>query len=94
MLQDKAWSIAVLIFSEFASSVGDISGIATSSAYPKEFLRPSSLKRGDIYSINRIGDTGEPWGSPQLIALGSPTSLSMRMQTLRSVANDPIQLQR
>lgn len=41
-----------------------------------------------------MGEIGDPCGSQQFIALSAPTSPSRRMQTVRSVAKDPIQLQR
>ena len=37
-----------------------VSRIATSSAYPKAFLRPSNLKSGETYNMNKSGEIGEP----------------------------------
>jgi len=53
-----------------------------------------SLKSGARYSIKRIGDIREPWGSPHWISIRGPIESSSRIQTVRPVAKEATQLTR
>jgi hypothetical protein len=55
---------------------------------PNRVLGLPSLKSGARYSIKRIGDIGEPWGSLHWISIRGPIESSSRIQTVRPVAKE------
>lgn len=75
-------------FCAFSVKEEEISSFVTSSAYRKFLPESSSESRGEMYSIKRIGETGESWESPQSIWVSGPISPSSQIQTRLSVAKE------